>query len=199
MDTKQSKSSAAITDPESWVDQHGDYLFRYALMRVRDPKIAEDLVQETFLAALRSKERFSGRSSERTWFTGILKHKIIDQFRKSSREQPISDLGSEDDTNIERLFDEKGHWKIGPERWDTDPTKAHEQEEFWHTFQGCMQNLPVRIADAFSLRELEGLETEEICTTLDISKSNLWVMLHRARLQLRECLETNWFGGTKKN
>ena len=199
MGSKKSQSVATITDPERWVDEHGDYLYRYALTRVRNPKVAEDLVQETFLAALHARERFSGKSTERTWFTGILKHKIIDYFRKSSREQPISDLATEDDDNIERLFDERGHWKEGPQKWKTDPGIVFEQNEFWETFQNCMHNLPDRIADAFSLRELEGLDTDEICDTLSITKSNLWVMLHRARMQLRECLEDNWFSDEEKN
>jgi RNA polymerase sigma-70 factor, ECF subfamily len=197
MSVENPRSAEPTIDPERWVDAYGDYLYRYALTRLRNPKAAEDMVQETFLAALKARTTFSGRSSEKTWFVGILKHKIIDHFRKSSHEQPMSDFLTDKDDNVEELFDREGRWKKPPAKWDTDPGKVIERDEFWVIFQNCLNKLQSKIADAFSLRELEGLETDEICEVLQVSKNNLWVMLHRARIQLRQCLENNWFGGGK--
>jgi len=188
------------TDPEHWVDQHGDYLFRYALLRLRDPELAEDVVQEIFLAALQAREKFSGRSSERTWLVGILKHKIVDHIRKASRERPFSDIESSADAAdtlhpMEKLFDEKGKWKVAPIEW-TGPNTVLERKEFWEVFERCLSDLPARLCDAFSLREMDGLSTEEVCNVLHVSATNFWVMLHRARMRLRRCLEINWFGLT---
>ena len=148
--TNQSEEPAAeVTSPSRWVDEHGDHLFRYALNRVRQTDVAEDLVQETFLAALRGRGQFAGGSSERTWLIGILKHKIIDQLRRQSREQPASDLAVADWTDA--LFDHTGHWKSGPSEW-TNPGAAVEKAEFWRTFSRCIAKLPVKLGVAFSLR-----------------------------------------------
>ena len=179
-------------NPEMWLEDHGDYLLRYALVRLQDREIAEDIVQETFLAALRAREKFQARSSVRTWLVGILKHKILDHFRKIYREPPISDLLFSEDPS-EALFDEKGKWKLRPIAWADDPRAGLEQKEFWETFLRCMSELPRRLAKVFALRELEGLKHEEICNLLKISATNTGVMLHRARLRLRHCLEINWF------
>jgi len=184
-----------LSDPQTWVDQHGNYLFRCAQLRVRDPKLAEDIVQETFLAALQARERFAGQSSERSWLVGILKHKVIDHFRKATREQPDqnADLMADE---FEELFDESGHWKIettGPKEW-SDPSGALDRKEFWEVLTRCLSELPPRMATAFSLREIDELATEEICAALNITAANLWVMLHRARTHLRRCLEVNYMG-----
>ncbi len=187
------------SEPERWVDQHGDSLYRYALMRLRDRELAEDIVQETFLAALKARDRFAGQSSERTWLIGILKHKIVDHFRRSSREVALGDeeLLSGD---IEDAFRETGewigHWKErqGPMEWAADPRATLEKKEFWAIFERCLSDLPPRLAQVFMLRELDELSTEEICQTMNISANNLWVMLHRARAQLRQSLEVNYFG-----
>jgi RNA polymerase sigma-70 factor (ECF subfamily) len=175
--------SRQTLDPTVWVEQHGDYLFRYALLRLRDPDLAETLVQETFLAALNSQEKFAGRSSERTWLVGILKHKIIDHFRRSSRER-----------QEEEFFNERGYWKVEPTDWGIDPSTLVENQEFWRTLKHCVSELPPRTANAFLWREVDGLRSEEICKALDISAPNLWVMLHRARLHLRQCIEEHWLG-----
>jgi len=181
--------------PDQWVELHGDYLFRFALSRLRDPKTAEDLLQETFLAALQSLDRFEGRSTERSWLTGILKHKILDHFRRSGREVEFADRSDPADPHPE-WFDEDGHWKLddnSPADW-ADPGRALEQSRFWDAMGRCLGGLPARTARAFELREIDGEETVAICKTLEITPTNLWVMLHRARMHLRRCLEIHWFG-----
>ncbi len=192
MKGEPSNEHGQAPNPEMWLEDHGDYLFRYALVRLRDREIAEDMVQETFLAALGAREKFQARSSVRTWLVGILKHKILDHFRKSYREPPTSDLLSSEDPS-EALFDENGKWKLRPIAWTDDPRAVLEQKEFWETLLRCMSELPRRLAEVFALRELEGLKGEEICSLMRISATNLGVMLHRVRMRLRHCLEINWF------
>ena len=179
-------------DPETWVDQHGDALFRYALFRLQDAQVAEDLVQETFLAALRAKDSFAGRSSLRTWLFGIIKHKIIDYIRKISRERPEEDIEILANWS-ERNFDAQGGWNSAPAKWTTDPALYFQQQEFWRMLQCCLADLPPRLQQAFTLRELDGLSSEEVRKILNVSATNGGVMLHRARLRLRDCLEANWF------
>ena len=179
-------------NPDVWVENHGDALFRYALGRVRNREAAENLVQETFLAGLKSQASFSGQSAERTWLIAILKHKIIDHLRQSYREKPVSDLIADEKT-IDEFFDETDHYKKEPSNWVPQAQTTLEKTEFWQTVEGCLQNLPKKIADIFSLREIENMDTKEICKLFNITPTNLWVILHRARLQLRQCLETNWF------
>jgi RNA polymerase sigma-70 factor (ECF subfamily) len=196
-----SSTPAALTDPERWVDEHGDYLFKYAIARLRDPLRAEDLVQETFLAALRSAERFSGRSSERTWLTGILKNKLFDHFRKLGRETAFTDLEFYRDEESERFVPEgpfKGGWihELGPTEWSPEPGAALDGEEFWKVFHDCNGRLPRNVSAVFTLREVDGVSSREICGLLNITENNLWVMLHRARMALRRCLEDNWFTKT---
>jgi RNA polymerase sigma-70 factor (ECF subfamily) len=182
-------------NPDQWVQDHGDILFRYALARVRDAALAEDMVQETFLAAIKSHDKFSGRSAERTWLVGILKHKIIDYIRKASRQTSYEDMdipAQAADLSGDFYFDRKGHWKIKPPDWQTNPRQQFEQEEFHDVLQNCLTKLPDRLRQVFILRELEDMDADEICQTLDITPSNLWVMLHRARNGLKGCLEKNW-------
>jgi RNA polymerase sigma-70 factor (TIGR02943 family) len=180
-------------DPEQWVDRYGDLLYRYALLRVRRPEVAADLVQETFVEAWQARASFAGRSSEATWLIGILRHKVIDHLRRARREAsgtelPLADAG-------ERFFTRRGFWRTDPGRWPGDPGSALEREEFWDVFRACLAGLPDALADAFLLRELDGRDTGEICQLLAITPTNLWARLHRARLQLRACLARRWFGG----
>ena len=181
-----------------WVDAHGDCLYRYALTRVRKPEVAEDLVQETFLAAVRGYEKFGGRSSVRSWLCGILKHKIIDHYRKASRETSFTDIEFFADETSDK-FVALGFWKHeeGPREWNPDASEVMERGEFWETMRECLGKMPQRVAAVFAMREMDDIPSKEICATLDISESNLWVMLHRARMALRECLETNWFDGAE--
>lgn len=182
----------SLSDPEQWVDAHGDYLYRYALLRLRNASWAEDAVQETFVAALKARERFSGQSTERTWLTGILKHKIADLFRKRQREIAASELSSEDE-EVDRLFDEKGKWIEALAEWKRTPAEKLEQVEFWNVLKDCLSKLPERHAQAFMLRSIEGFESAEVCNIMEITATNLGAILHRARMRLRNCLEINWF------
>ena len=195
------QNSAARTveiDPANWVDEHGDCLFRYALVRLRDDTAAEDIVQETLLSAMQSLSSYEGRAAERTWLLGILKHKLIDHFRKRSREVSLdpqeTDL-SEFDPLFEREDEFKDHWNdyLSPRIWKSSPAEALEQEEFFRVLQRCLSKLPERVAEVFSLREMNELETDEICQVLGLSSNNFWVMMHRARMSLRRCIEINWF------
>lgn len=175
---------------------HGDYLFRWALFRTRDTRIAEDLVQETFLAALQAQDHYQGRSSERTWLVGILKHKIMNYFHKASRERSVQ-YDEEIHEEAESPFDAQGNWQsplTGPKEWGCDPSQILEQKEFWAIFSRCLEGLPPRLANAFSLREIDDLDSKEICKILNVSATNLGVMLFRARSRLRRCLEINFMG-----
>jgi RNA polymerase sigma-70 factor (ECF subfamily) len=155
-------------------------------------------VQDTFLAALRAYQNFEGRGSERTWLVGILKHKVMDHFRRVSREAPVGeevDEASDHREFFERVNEWQGHWNTNyaPTDWHATPAELIEKNDFWKVFSDCLSPLPDRTASAFTLREVDGLTSEEICETLGIKVNNLWVMLHRARLHLRNCLEVNWF------
>jgi RNA polymerase sigma-70 factor, ECF subfamily len=180
-------------DPDAWVDEHGDCLYRYALVRVRTPDVAQDLVQEAFLAALRGYDKFARRSSERSWLFGILKHKIVDYYRKLGRETSFTDMQFLSDEFSEKFVE--GGWihAEAPKDWKPEADVVAHRDEFWATMRGCMGKLPDRIANVFMLREMDDIATKEICETLSITESNLFVMLHRARMALRECLELNWF------
>ena len=189
--TKRKPELASIDNPESWVDSYGDFLYRFALSRVKDPAVAEDLVQETFLAALRARENFKGRSAGRTWLIAILKHKIVDHIRKKIREPSTDKIETLTDTS-DPDFDERGHWQIRPGKWAVNPDSLYEQKEFVDVLYRCLAELPERLAEAFIKRELDGLSTEEICKELGITATNTWVMLYRARMSLRRCLENKW-------
>ena len=191
-------TNAPTIDPAIWVDEHGDYLFRYAVMRLRDESLAEDAVQEALLAAFQAIATYTGRSTERTWLTGILKHKIIDHYRKNKNLSQIS----EDDTDLSGLdhFFERpdkwdGHWvvKLRPVDPEQSPDQVLERDEFWSVMNKCLSALPVRVANVFAMREVDGIDSDEICDLLGLSSSNFWVIMHRARMQLRRCIEIKWF------
>jgi RNA polymerase sigma-70 factor (ECF subfamily) len=180
-------------DPTFWAENHADYLNGYAMLRLRKPEVVEELVQETFLAALRARQNFSGRSSIRTWLVGILKHKIIDHFRAKKRVRPLTDYETEEH-NATELFDQTANWKKKPRDWGANPEDAFEQQEFWTTLIDAINDLPERMAEVFKMREIEMKDTEEICEILDITPTNLGVLLFRARTRLRDSLGTEWFG-----
>lgn len=190
-------TKAGVADPSEWVDRYGDYLFRYAMLRVRDRSATEDLVQETLLAALKDRASFSGDSSEATWLVGILKHKIADHFRRQSRQISMPE-GAPPDPTADDPFDAAGNWTAGPAEWGGNPADLLRQKEFVEQLTKCLAGLSPNHANAFTLREIEGADTEEICKVLNVSETNLWVILHRARMRLRQCLEIHWFGSKTK-
>ena len=170
-------------DPKDWLEDHGDALFRFAFARLRDETLAEDMVQEALLGALKSSALYEGRAGERTWLISILRRKIADCMRRSSRapkEQETPD------------FDEKRQFAELPDIW-TDPELALENDAFRVQFRDCLSRLPNDLADAFILREVEELSYEEVCGMLGVSATNLSTRLYRARMQLRKCLQANWF------
>lgn len=183
-------------NPSDLLAGHGDYLYRYALVRLRDEYLAEDAVQETLLAALSAQggKSFAAKSAVRTWLTGILKHKIVDHFRRSQREQPLPDNEAADEPmkpGMDEFFLDDGHWAEPPSSLG-DPAALLEQHQFWQAMQDCLERLPKALARIFLLREIEEKENAEICKELEISPTNAWVMLYRARMGLRKCLEINW-------
>jgi len=171
------------------IEAQRPYLLRYASLQLRNREAAEDAVQETLVAALAAEKGFAGRSQLRTWLTGILKHKIIDSIRRSSREQPLADEASPDE--LDALFDQSGHWREPPQDW---PEQALEQKEFLQALEKCLAQLPARTSQVFLMREHLGFATAEICKELGITATHCWVLLYRARMALRECLQLNWFG-----
>jgi RNA polymerase sigma-70 factor (ECF subfamily) len=194
---EKAPSATSLSDPERWVDEHGDYLFKFALLRLRDESRAEDMVQETFLAALKGGQHFAGRSAEKSWLVGILKNKIYDYYRKANRETTFSDLQFYDEEEQERFVSDgigQGGWihELGPQEW-RNAGESLDQDIFWRTYHNCAAKLPEKVAAVFNLREVDGLSSKEVCGLLKVTESNLWVMLHRARMALRQCLEISWF------
>ena len=166
-------------------------LLRFARYQLRNDDWAEDAVSETLLAALEKPQHFGGQSQLKTWLIGILKHKLIDQLRRRSRE--VSLFTEEDETDLDALlFRQDGHWREAPPDWG-DPEHALRQREFFVVLEACVERLPATQGRVFMMREWLELEADEICKQLAISSTNLWVLLHRARLRLRECLQQSWF------
>ncbi len=195
---KDVRGERASSDPELWVSNYGDDLFRFASVRLRNVSAAEDLVQETFLAALKARDGFRGQSSEKNWLLGILKNKIADYFRQAAREATPSTSNEflESQEALLHLSDSASeHWTHGitPKEWAA-PEMSLDRQEFWDTLQNCSAKLPKNIARVYAMRELDETGTDEICSRLNISPANLWVILHRARTGLRRCLEIHWFG-----
>jgi RNA polymerase sigma-70 factor (ECF subfamily) len=192
--TANAPASADSTTPLTcdWVKAHADYLYNFAIGQVRDALVAEDIVQETFLAAVKSQDRFSGQSSERTWLVGILRHKIYDHLRKTCRERAIrQDLIPANESDS---MDDAVLWLHDVAAETQLPSRRIELGEFRANLELALGKLPPRIAEVFQLYEIEERPNREVCAQMNISESNLWVMLHRARKQLREQLEDWWFG-----
>jgi RNA polymerase sigma-70 factor (ECF subfamily) len=192
-------SHAPTTNPRfAEIEGHRAYLVRYALSQIRDPALAEEAVQECLLAALEGIGKFDGRSTLRTWLTSILRFKVIDIQRRQAADRANVDideerLASEHEAWLDDMFDETGHWKSPPQAWN-DPEAALEQRRFWEAFEKCLGGLPATASRVFFKREVLGEDTPAICRDEDITSSNCWVILHRARIALRNCLERNWFG-----
>ena len=180
-------------DSDLWVEKYGDMMYRFALVRVKDQDAAEEVVQQTLVSALQAKNSFQGRSSEKSWLFGILKHKIMDHFRAAKKFQSY-DLSADDDADpFERAFDKTRHWRIPVQNWNMDPEKAAQNRQLVDALSQCLDKLSEKYRRIFVMREVDGVSSEEICNEFNIQPTNLWVLLHRARNQLKRCLETQWF------
>ena len=180
-----------IPPPEKWVELYGDYLYRYALSRLRDPSLAEDCVQDTLLAGIKNLRKLDGHQDIKFWFRAVMRNKIIDVFRSRER-QPNIDLGEDGEILGSALFKHTGIAAIFPETWKCDPRKLTEYAEFRNVFQQCLDNLKEPMREAFELRMVEGLDAKEVCKVMRIEPNHLWVLLHRARNDLKKQLEKNW-------
>lgn len=189
--------------PLEWLENHGDVLYRTALKRVGNPDLAEDLVQETLLAAWQARDSYAGKSSVSTWLVAILKRKIIDHFRRSWRQVELQEGTELDDLSEDFVAtgEKAGHWRLerGPADWGRSPEALLQNHQLSEALGRCIDQLPKSLSTIFVVREIDGMTTEEICKEFSLSPSNLWVMLHRARTRLRRCLETNWFQSNRKS
>lgn len=182
-----------LLSPHHWVRAHADYLYAYAITRVNDEELAKDLVQETFLAALQRADKFEGKSSERTWLTAIIKNKIVDVYRKKST-IPMADLQNAEMEQQDFFNHDDGHWnkEYEPRPFGIENNDPLHNKEFNHILQLCMQKLPVLWISVFTMKHIDDETTEKICTELKLSAANFWVIIHRAKLSLRACLQKNW-------
>lgn len=179
-------------DPEfaKELERQRSYLMRVARLQLRDTALAEDVVQDTLAAALTARDGFTGKSSVKTWLTGILKHKIVDTIRRAARDNTLVPDPMAEAEEFDALFDATGHWKEPPAAW---PEGSLEQKQFFAVLEECLSRLPAKTAQAFMMREHMGFETDEICKELAVTPTHCWVLLYRARMALRECLQMNWF------
>lgn len=178
-------------DTSKWIDNYADYMYNYAVVRVSNEDIAKDLVQDTFFAGLKSAKNFQGKSTERTWLVSILKRKIIDHYRKINSKKGQAEVRM----NFYDDGENEGNWIEDrvPQSWNNQSEKNIENEELKSQLERCIDALPEKYAMVFRMKTIQEFETEEICKELDITSSNLWVIIHRARTQLRRCMEDNWF------
>jgi len=181
-------------DAHRWLADHGDYLFRVARRQLHSDALAEDAVQDTLLAALSAQARYAGDASPRTWLTGILKHKIVDLIRRQVREVELP-RDADGEEAVDSLFERDGHWAEPVRPWGNPQTEA-ELSQLRRALDECADRLKPAMAQVFSLREVAGMETAEICKELNITPTNCWVLLHRARLFMRQCLDLNGFSIT---
>ena len=183
-----------IAPPETWVDRYGDYLYGFAMSRLRNPDAAHDCVQDTFLAAIKALDRFDGSRDIKFWLRGIMRNKIVDHIRRSVKENKV-DIQAEDEALIESFwFKYSGIATTNPDPWQFNPRKHYDNSEFWVVFDRCIEQVKEPARQAFVLRVLEDLSTEEVCKVMNVTSNYLWVLLHRARAQLKTLLEANWTG-----
>ncbi|APY10405.1 RNA polymerase subunit sigma-70 [Seonamhaeicola sp. S2-3] len=177
-------------NPNKWIDLYSDYLYNYTITRVSDKEVAQDLVQDTFLAGLKSMKNFKGEASERTWLISILKRKIIDHYRK------INSNKGKAEVRINYKDDEtEGDWleERVADPYDKTAEDTMQNSELGEAIYKCLDKLPKKQAEIFKMKTIQGFETEVICKELNITASNLWVIIHRARTAMATCLKENWF------
>lgn len=180
-----------LLNPNKWIDRYADYLFNYTISRVNDKEMAQDLVQDTFLAGLKSMKNFKGEASERTWLISILKRKIIDYYRKINSKKGKAEVRITYNNDAET----EGDWleEQVADPFDKTAEDTLQNEELGDAIYNCLSKLPEKQAQVFRMKTIEGYETEVICNELNITASNLWVIIHRARTAMAACLEDNWF------
>ena len=192
MSEEKPEAKVPITPPDQWVELYGDYLYGFAMSRLRDPEAANDCVQDTLLAGIKALKSFDGSRDIKFWLRGIMRNKIVDQIRKSVREHKI-DIESEDEELLESFwFKYSGIATTNPDPWEFNPRKHYDNGEFWQVFDECIQKVKDPARQAFVLRVLEDQTTEEVCKVMEITPNYLWVLLHRARSQLKNLLEERW-------
>lgn len=193
----ESKSASAAAQ---WLSQHGDVLYGYAMARVKDADAAEELVQDTLVSAMEAHHRFAGQSSVRTWLIGIMRHKLLEYFRRRRNAPQALDVDGElPPMVVDHEFRPNGKWNVGPKKWGGEFRSSEEREDFMRVLQGCLSKLPPRTAEAFMLAECEDVPASKLQRALGITTANhVYVLLHRARSALRQCLERYWFGGSVK-
>lgn len=182
-----------IPSPEAWLEEHGDYLYGFALLKLKNASLAEDMVQETLMSAIAARGRYQAMASVRTWLTTILRNKIIDHWRIQGREVAATDLmsGMDEDASVDDFFDHSGRWAEMPNAFP-DPDAALESKQFWQIFEHCISRLKPQQAEVFLAREVHGMANDEISQSYSISLSNVFVLMHRARVSLGKCLEIHW-------
>lgn len=175
-----------------WVNDHSDALYRFAMQRLPEEELCKDAVQETFLAAWRNMDGFNGKASVKNWLFVILKSKITDHYRKSHTRAVVETIHQEH--NDQTFFDEEDHWRKGmyPQQWSVDFTNPAEAKEFQQIFRSCGKKLKEVQNTVFVMKYVDNMSSEEICRELRLTSSNYWVLLHRAKVQLRACIEKNW-------
>jgi len=183
-----------VAPVERWLTEYGDILWRFVLGRTRSREVAEEIVQETILAAMQGYANFAGDSSERTWLLGIATHKIADHFRAERRRAAGADPGSTqprdaDKTAFHAMFTAKGMWARPPGEWGLDAGSTTENAEMLAALRRCIEALPPSQAEAVWLRDLLNMPGGEVCKAMGISPTNLWSRMHRARAALRACME----------
>ncbi|MBL0358029.1 MAG: sigma-70 family RNA polymerase sigma factor [Chitinophagaceae bacterium] len=178
-------------NPDKWVEKYADILYAYTIVRVNDVQQAEDIVQNVFLSAWKARDTYKGQASEKNWLYAILKNKIVDHFRKQSASRITLATGEE-----ELYFDESEHWtdEAAPKDWGSNTVQPVESKEFYSILEQCRQKLKDIQQKVFVMKYMEDADSEEICKLLNITASNYWVLIHRAKLHLRKCLEKNWIG-----
>jgi RNA polymerase sigma-70 factor (ECF subfamily) len=177
--------------PDQWVHQYADALYSFTLPRVNDSALAQDIVQETFLSAWKARDSYKGEASEKNWLFTICRNKIIDHYRRKAKDIMVH---LDDTSGEDTYFDDHSHWQAGrePADWGNTADEQVDRKEFYQAFEGCRKKLHDAQQSVFVMKYLEDLDSAEICKALGITPSNYWVLIHRAKLQLRSCLEKNW-------
>ena len=187
-----------VAPPETWVERYSDYLYGYAMSRLHDPELAADCVQETFMAGIKALDRFDGSRDIKFWLRGIMSHKIVDEIRKLVKENKV-DIDTENETLLESFWYQYSvSTTANTSSWQFNPRKNCDNHEFWEIFDECIQQVKNPAHDVFILRVLEDKSADEVCRIMNITPNYLWVLLHRARLQLKVSLEAKWTGKDAK-